>query len=187
MAPAPLASHLLLESRQFSSWLRYAPPPSACASLSQIVQSYITECATPPPHPPAWLDFTTQSYSVPPATPAPFIPLESPTEHPFSMVNPRTTVLVLSLFPPAYTHRFVTAGYPPSMTVVAAPFTDWMVIARLSVRIGAYVPSATKIVIPATDLSIACWIVLNGSFSLAPSFVSSPDVASTYQRSVHLA
>ena len=73
------------------------------------------------------------------------------------------------------------------MIVAAAPFTDWMVIALLFELIGAYVPSATIIVIPSTDWSIACWIVLNGWAALMPSFASSPVVASTYHVSVHLA
>ena len=73
------------------------------------------------------------------------------------------------------------------MIVLAAPFTDWIVIAMLSVRIGAYVPSATMIVMPSTDWSIACWIVLNGCAALTPSFASLPFVASTYHVSVHLA
>ena len=72
------------------------------------------------------------------------------------------------------------------MIVRDAPFTDWMVIALLFELIGAYVPSATMIVIPSTDLSIACWIVLNGCDALSPWFASSPE-SSTYHLSVHLA
>ena len=73
------------------------------------------------------------------------------------------------------------------MIVAAAPFTDWMVITLLPELIGAYVPSATLIVIPATDLSIARWIVLNACAQLSPRFPSSPFAASTYHVSVHLA
>ena len=47
--------------------------------------------------------------------------------------------------------RPTRCGYPPSIIVLAAPFTDWMVIALSPVLIGSYMPSATMTVMPATE------------------------------------